>query len=265
MLTYVNSSARNPSLYAYRPFVIVFNTYSNLPMDINEHWHALSPFLTKKGCNLMWGFPTRICPANIVLTSVVSVVLQHRIFLYRLAGSVGASSKRLSWTTKFWSSQIFIACAPLDTTICLAPPHSISNPRCLVVLWVFAAPMSGSNQFYGTDVVSHFHQNLVSSVVPCALANPTTNSIQSGGQIRGQHRIKPIRLCTPMQLQNVQNRFVWVMVAIIVWNLQIKIFRQICEAITSNTNVQMYILKSPLTTMVPHCFRASPYTHVSWS
>ena len=162
----------------------------------------------KKGCNLMWGFPTRICPANIVLTSVVSVVLQHRISLYRLAGSVGASSKRLSWTTKFWSSQIFIACAPLDTTICLAPPHSISNPRCLVVLWVFAVPMSGSNQFYGTDVVSHFHQNLVSSVVPCALASPTTNSIQSGGQIRGQHRIKPIRLCTPMQLQNVQNRFV---------------------------------------------------------
>lgn len=88
------------------------------------------------------------------------------------------------------------------------------------MLWVFAVPISGSNQFYGTDVVSHFHQNLVSSVVPCALASPTTNSIQSGGQIRGQHRIKPIRLCTPMQLKNVQNRFVWVMVAIIVWNLQ---------------------------------------------
>lgn len=100
--------------------------------------------------------------------------------------------------------------------------------------------MSGSNQFYGTDAVSHFHPNLVSSVVPCALANPT-NSIQSGGQIRGQQRMKRIRLCTAMQLQNVQNRFVWVMVAIIVWNLQIKIFRQICEAITSNTNVQMYI------------------------
>lgn len=157
-----------------------------------------------------------------------------------LAGSVGASSKRLSWTTKLWSSQILTACAPLDTTVSLVPPHSISNPRCLVVLWIFAVPMSGSNQFYGTDAVSHFHPNLVSSVVPCALANPT-NSIQSGGQIRGQQRMKRIRLCTAMQLQNVQNRFVWVMVAIIVWNLQIKIFRQICEAITSNTNVQMYI------------------------
>ena len=106
----------------------------------------------QKGCNLMWGFPTRICPANILLTSVVSVVLQQRIFLCRLAGAAGAWSKRLSWTTKFWSSQIFTASAPLDTTVRFVPPHSISNRRCLVVLWVFAVPMSGSNQFYGTNV-----------------------------------------------------------------------------------------------------------------
>ena len=136
----------------------------------------------------------------------------------------------------------------------------------------FAVPMFDS-KYYGTNVVFHFHPKLVSTfffefplssfVVLDALVNlrnkhttrwsdpRSTSSVAKlcGTENDMEHRMKSIRLRTPMQLQNVQVALFgpWWPSSFLI--LHIKILCQICQAITSNTNVQLCIKIHHLTPM----------------